>query len=129
MRLTIILLAALGFAAAPAQAQPDLDEDGGFNERGLDRHDRTPDWNYRRGETPGKGAYYDGGHYGPRGLIGAEAAPWLGDASDAARLLIATRGPASANRWFVRLADRDRDARLTDAEIALALETIGGSAR
>ena len=71
MRLTIILLAALGFAAAPARAQPDVDADGGFSERGVDRHDRTPDWNYRRGETAGKGAYYDGGRYGPRGLIGA----------------------------------------------------------
>lgn len=129
MRLTIILLAAFGFAAAPAHAQPDLDEDGGFNERGVDRYDRTPDWNYRRGESAGKGAYYDGGRYGPRGLIGPEAAPWIGDAGEAAHALIASRGPARANRWFVRIADRNRDARLTDAEIALALTTIDGPAR
>ena len=121
--LTIFIAAACGIAA-PARAQVDLDADGGFNERGVDRYDRTPDWNYRRGEAEGKGAYYDGGRYGPRGLLRGDAlAPWLSNA------VVAGRSPARANRWFARLADRNRDARLTDEEIALALAKVGERAR
>lgn len=122
---TLFLAAAFLFAA-PAYAQVDLDADGGFNERGVDRNDRSPDWNYRRGEAIGKGAYYDGGRYGPRGLLGGTAAPdpWLLNGGDAARALVAARGPSRANRWFAKLADRDRDARLTDAEIARALAIV-----
>lgn len=126
MRLSIVLIAAAMFmlpGAAHAQA------DDGFDGRGVDRYDRTPDWNYRRGEAAGKGAYYDGGRYGPRGLLSADAAlhPWLSDL--AARSVIAARTPARANRWFARRADRNRDARLTDAEIALALATMNARAR
>lgn len=123
-----LLLLAFMVAASPASAQVDLDEDGNFNERGVDRHDRTPEWNYRRGESTGEDAYYDGGRYGPRGLLGANVAPdpWLTDAGEPARAVIAARGPARANRWFVRLADRNRDARLTDAEIARALAEVRG---
>lgn len=108
--------------AAPAAAQ----SDDGFDDRGVDRHDRTPDWNYRRGEFAGKGAYYDGGRYGPRGLLRDDAAlhPWLAD--PAARGLALGRDPARANRRFARIADRNRDARLTDAEIAAALSASGG---
>ena len=126
MRLVLILIAALVGAAAPAAAQVD----DGFDDRGYDRQDRTPDWNYRRGEWPGKGAYYDGGRYGPRGLLGDGAAldPWLAEPS-AARAVLAARNPAKANRWFRKLADRDRDARLTDREIEAALVVVKTAAR
>lgn len=119
MRLSSILIAAAAaLAAAPAHAQAD----DGFDERGVDRHDRSPDWNYRRGEPAGKGAYYDGGRYGPRGLLREDAAlhPWLAEPGARA----AASDPARANRRFVRRADRDGDARLSDAEIDLALATM-----
>jgi len=114
MRLSLILLAAL--AGAPASAQVD----DGFDDRGYDRNDRTPDWNYRRGESEGKGAYYGGGRYGPRGLLTQAAVldPWLAG-TDLAQL-----APAKANRRFRKLADRNRDARLTDAEIFHALKRV-----
>lgn len=128
MRLLTVLAAVAWIIAAPARAQVDLDPDGGFNERGVDRHDRSPDWNYRRGKTEGKDAYYDGGRYGPRGLLRGDAlAPWLSEAG--AQAVVAGRSPARANRWFAKLADRNRDARLTDEEIALALAKVGGRAR
>ena len=88
-------------------------------DRGVDRHDRTPDWNYRRGESAGAGAYYDGGRYGPRGLLSADTpAPWLTQAGGPSRL--AANDAARANRRFMKLADRNRDDRLTDAEIGTA---------
>lgn len=124
MRLSSILIAAAtALAAAPANAQAD----DGFDERGVDRHDRSPDWNYRRGEPAGQGAYYDGGRYGPRGLLRDDVAlhPWL--AHPGARTT--ARDAARANRRFARLADRNRDARLTDAEIALALASASRRAR
>ena len=117
MRLAFLLAAATAFAASvPVAAQPD----DGFDDRGVDRHDRTPDWNYRRGENEGKGAYYDGGRYGPRGLLTKKAAldPWLAG-TDLAQI-----APAKANRRFRKIADRDRDARLTDAEIFDALKRV-----
>lgn len=109
MRLPLIMFAAVAFAAAPASAQVD----DGFDDRGVDRHDRAPDWNYRRGESAGKGSYYDGGRYGPRGLLSDSTAsyPWL------------------AERRFAKLADRNRDSRLTDEEIAFALNAVRKSDR
>lgn len=125
--LTILFAAATALAAAPATAQADaMSEDGGFDYRGVDRHDRAPDWNYRRGEYAGKGSYYDGGRYGPRGLLREDVAyPWLAETGQR----IARRDAARANRRFARLADSNGDARLTDAEIAAALETAGGRPR
>lgn len=117
MRLLLLLAAATAFAvSAPVAAQPD----DGFDDRGVDRHDRTPDWNYRRGEGEGKGAYYDGGRYGPGGLLSQTTAldPWLAG-TDLAQL-----APARANRRFRKLADRNRDARITDAEIFYALKRV-----
>ena len=123
MRLPLLLLTAL-VAASSAQAQ----NDDGFDDRGVDRHDRTPDWNYRGGERPGIGAYYDGGRYGPRGLLRSdELAPWLSEAGAAPQF--AKRSPARVNRRFEKLADVNRDARLTDEEIAAALAKVGGRSR
>ena len=101
---------------ASAWAQPP----DAFDTPGFDRHDRTPDWNYRLGETDGPGAYYDGGRYGPRGLLGEEARldPWLAEAR------VAARDPAKANRGFRKWADRNRDKRLTDAEIPLVVRGL-----
>ena len=116
MRLAFLLLAAASIAL-PAHAQPYHDD--GFDDRGYDRNDRTPDWNYRRGESEGKGAYYDGGRYGPRGLRAGDALdPWLAGTE------FAGLDVAKANRRFLKLADRNRDARLTDAEISLALAKV-----
>jgi hypothetical protein len=126
MRFVLILSAVLAGAATPLAAQVD----DGFDDRGYDRNDRAPDWNYRRGEWPGKGAYYDGGRYGPRGLLsdGAALDPWLAEPA-AARAVLAGRTPGKANRWFRKLADRDSDARLTDAEIEAALAAVKTAAR
>ena len=49
MRLMLLIIAAAA-AAMPLHAQ----NDDGFDDRGVDRHDRTPDWNYRRGERRGR---------------------------------------------------------------------------
>ena len=115
MRLFPLLLAAC-LVATPGHAQG-VDRDDGFDDRGVDRHDRAPDWNYRRGETEGKGAYYDGGRYGPHGLLGTQAVldPWLAGAETAGLPHV------KVNRDFRELAARNRDATLTDEEIALAL--------
>lgn len=123
LRLSVFLFAvATSMVAASAGAQID----DGFDDRGVDRHDRAPEWNYRRGEAAGKGAYYDGGRYGPRGLLRDDVAyPWL----DETGARVAGRDLMRANRRFARLADRDRDARLTDAEIAVALATAGRRSR
>ncbi len=125
----IIFAAATGWAVIAAAAPASAQVDDGFDDRGVDRHDRTPDWDYRRGESTGKGSYYDGGRYGPRGLLRDDVAlhPWLAD--PAASALASGRDPARANRRFARLADRNRDARLTDAEIATALAAAGGRPR
>lgn len=126
MRLLLLLSAVLAGSAAPAAAQVD----DGFDDRGYDRNDRTPHWNYRHGEWPGKGAYYDGGRYGPRGLLseGAALDPWLAEPA-AARAVLAGRTPVKANRWFRKLTDRYRDARLTDGEIEAALAAVQTAAR
>lgn len=118
----LLFAAATALAAAPAPAQTD----DRFDDRGVDRYDRAPDWNYRRGEPAGKGAYYDGGRYGPRGLLRDDIAfPWLVETG----LRVAGRDPGRANRRFAKLADSNGDARLTDAEIAAALATAGGRSR
>lgn len=145
MRIVLSLLAAAASCAAsvPAAAQTrGSDDNGGFDDRGYDRSDRTPDWNYRRGESEGKGAYYDGGRYGPRGLPanlsgpGAETLdPWLSRTDEGRGLVrkvfdkdgdgrIKTKAAVRANTWFRRYADTDRDLRLTDAEIRIALVTV-----
>ncbi len=96
MRLLPTLLAAsVCLVAVPAAAQD------GFDDRGVDRHDRTPDWKYRRGEAAGKGAYYDAGRYGPRGLT-REAAASRQKAREAARL---------ADARSARRTQKERDER------------------
>lgn len=139
MRLALTFLAAAcGLAAAaPASAQMRGGDDG-FDDRGYDRGDRTPDWNYRRGESEAKGAYYDGGRYGPRGIGGSgghRLDPWLGETDEGRGFVlrmfdsdrdgrIKGRGARRANIWFRRYADTDRDLRLTDPEIRMALVTL-----
>lgn len=141
MRLALILLAAIAglTAAAPANAQMRGGDDG-FDDRGYDRNDRAPDWNYRRGESEGKGkgAYYDGGRYGPAGIGGTggdRLDAWLVDTDEGRSFVLRLydkdgdgrikAGAANrANIWFRRYADTDRNLRLTDAEIRIALVTV-----
>lgn len=139
MRLALALIAALA-VATPAAAQR---YDEGFDDRGYDRNDRTPDWNYRNGESEGKGAYYDGGRYGPRGTGGIgvnRLDPWLSDTPVGGRFVRLMAGRERdgrihaatvrrANTWFRRYADADRNLRPSDAEITTALMTIDKSAR
>lgn len=116
MHKLVPLLAAF-ILSAPLHAQPVGDDERGYDERGVDRDDRTPDWNYRSAERPAKGAYYDGGRYGPPARLADRAVldPWL-SGTDYAAL-----APKQANRSFRKRADRDGNARLTDEEISLAL--------
>lgn len=137
MRLALALIAALA-VAAPAAGQR---YDEGFDDRGYDREDRTPDWKYRDGESEGKGAYYDGGRYGPRGIGGAggnRLDPWLSDTKGGERFVrlkferagrIRAATARRANIWFRRYADTNRDLRLTDPEIRIALVTVEKYAR
>lgn len=118
----ILLAAATAWTAVAATTAASAQSaDDGFDDRGVDRHDRTPDWSYRRGEPAGKGAYYDGGRYGPRGLLRDDVA-LMGRSASA-------RDATRANRRFAKIADRNRDGRLTDAEIGVALATASRRAR
>lgn len=138
MRLVLAAFAFAGLAfAAPASAQT-RGADDGFDDRGYDRHDRSPDWNYRRGESEGRGAYYDGGRYGPAGIRATAddgLDPWLSDTAEVRELVfrryaksghgrVKPNAAIRANDWFRRYADTDRNLRLTDAEIRIALVRV-----
>lgn len=145
MRLALILAAAIALpAAAHAQSRDESGLDGGaYDDRGVDRYDRTPDWNYRASEAPARGAYYDGGRYGTSGIGGRGGGrldPWLSVTTEGKSLVLARwdrdgdgrigrRAAREANDWFRRYADTDRDRRLTDAEIRTALVTVGRAKR
>lgn len=140
MRLAFFL-ALSAFVVAPASAQSRDEsrlDNGAFDDRGVDRYDRTPDWNYRNAEAPARGAYYDGGRYGAGGIGGRGADrldPWLSVTTEGKRYVLATwdsdgdgrigkRAARRANAWFRQYADTDGDRRLTDGEIRMALVAV-----
>jgi hypothetical protein len=88
-------------------------------------------------------AAYAGGYYGSQGVGGTGANdldPWLRDTPEGQRLVlvrfdhnrngeIGSDRAGEANRWFRRFADKDRDLKLTDAEIARGLRDLGSRLR
>lgn len=125
---TLLAAAAATIASLPVSAQMRAER--------VDRY-------YDR-EAPG--ADYDGGRYGPRGVGGiggsggGELDPWLSETAEGERFVlhvfdtdrdgrIKASAANRANTWFRRYADTNRDMRLTDAEIRIALVTVEKYAR
>lgn len=82
---------------------------------------------------------YAGGYYGGYGVGGTGARdldPWLSDTREGQRLVLARfdrnqngeigrERADEANSWFRRFADKNRDGKLTDAEINWGLGRVG----
>lgn len=130
----------LAILAAVLLASPAAAQDRGIDGYGYDREDRADRWRDRDADDYGtRTPRYLGSSYRLGGEGGRALDPWLAETPEGQRFMrlaypdarngrISRRTARHANTAFRRYADGDRDMRLTDAEIRIALVTLENSA-